>query len=546
MSASLWKLLAVVLLFQGLGAAQAEQRPNVLLIVADDLGYTDIGRFGSEIETPHIDGLADRGTVLTRFYVSPICSPTRAMLLTGVDNHVVGLGTMAEVVAENQLDKPGYEGHLNDAARTLPGILREAGYRTYIAGKWHLGSEPDLGPEARGFDRSFVLLNGGADHFDGMYGTSLADPVARYRADGERVESLPEWFYSSDYFTTRLIEFMHEDRDTGRPFFAMLSFSAPHWPVQAPDFLLSKYEGRYTAGWDTVRAQRFQKAKERGVIPGNAEMPPRPGWIPPWSELADPERERQARIMAAYAAMIDRMDHNVGRVLSYLQRSKLDDNTYVIFLSDNGADGDPLMRIPVISKWFERFDQGLETIGRDGSFARIDAAWGHASEAPFRLFKGHMTEGGIRVPAIISTPKHSEPGTVNPNTATVLDVLPTVLDAAGVKLRRETGYVMPTGRSMLPMLGNAARGIHDARDAIGFEFLGHRALIKGDWKLLWVAPPFGEAKWELFNLANDPGEQTDLRESAPGKYEELLDDWHEYVRTNKVIPPQGRFILRPQ
>ncbi len=354
----------------GIAAGQAEnshaqgERPNILLIVADDLGYTDIGAFGGEIDTPNLDRLAVEGMRLSNFHVLPTCAPTRAVLLTGVDNHRAGIGS--QVITAEQKGKPGYEGYLNSRVATLPEVLGAAGYRTYHTGKWHLGVEKSHGPHARGFDETFTLLAGGASHF------ADASPLrpggeARYLRNGKLVESLPGNFYSSQHYTDLLLAWMERDRNSERPFFAYLAYTAPHDPLHAPPAYIEKYRGRYDRGWEELRRERFNRVQEKGLIPAHHQLPPWPSVVKRWDSLSELEQANSARDMEVYAAMVDYMDEQIGRVYQWLEANGELDNTLIFFLSDNGANGFPSRLYPGHDdEYHARFDNSLENRGASG------------------------------------------------------------------------------------------------------------------------------------------------------------------------------------
>lgn len=323
--------------------AKAATKPNILIIVADDLGYSDLGAFGGEIRTPNLDALAARGLKLTGFHSAPTCSPTRSTLLSGTDNHLAGLGNMAEMLTPNQVGKPGYEGHLPDDIVTLADRLHDLGYATLMAGKWHLGTRAQDSPARHGFDQSFDLAQGGGNHYgldlakDGKSGTT-------YWENGRQLASLPAGFYSSDTYATKLIEQLGR-ADRAKPFFAYLTFTAPHWPLQAPDEDVARYRGRYDEGFEVLRARRLARLKALGLVAAN--VTPHDLVLPPgrrWADLSAPERKEQARLMEIYAAMVDRMDQNVGRVIAHLKATGQYDNTIILFTADNGAEGIDIAR----------------------------------------------------------------------------------------------------------------------------------------------------------------------------------------------------------
>jgi len=513
-----------------------DPRPNFLVILADDLGYSDLGVFGSEIRTPNIDALAAEGVVLTDFYVSPTCSPTRAMLLTGTDPHPAGLGTMAGDADENQDGRPGYEGFLSDRVVTVSSLLRDAGYHTSMAGKWHLGATPALSPKSRGFERSFGIPHGGASHFNDVAPILNGSPTA-YREDGEEV-TIPDDFFSSDSYTDKLIQYLEESAQDGRPFFAYAAYTAPHWPLQVPDDYIDRYRGIYDEGYDVLRVQRVRNLIERGVVP-ELPVPDRNHWVPSWDSL-DPDQKRvESRRMEVYAAMVENLDHNIGRLLDYLKRSEMYENTVIIFFSDNGAEGNNIGTMYDNETWIPtRFDNSYENMGRVNSYLWTGPGWAQAQTAPFRLFKSHTSEGGVRTPAIV---RYREFDARRVDTfASVKDVTPTLLELAGVehpRVFKGRDVTQMQGKSMVAFLSGRAETIHGDDVVMGWELFGRRAIIKGQWKLVWLWQPYGAERWELYDLAYDPGESHDLFEEQPEKRDELLRAWEEYVRENGVVLP---------
>lgn len=359
-------------------ASSHPKPPNFLIIVVDDAGMADFGSFGGEIPTPNLDMLAEKGIRFTNFHTAPVCSPTRAMLLTGLEAHQAGLGNMEEMLAPNQKGSPFYRGELNEQSLTLSSILQKNGYHTYISGKWHLGGSPDNLPPARGFDRSFVLIAGGASHFKDMKPAYHPDPnaTAPFMKNGKMLKQLPDHFsYSSQFFVDELIDYIDADKNDGKPFFAMLTFTAPHWPLQAPAKTIQKYAGKYDKGYDWLRKQRLEKQKQLGIIPQNAtENLPSPKYIP-WNQLSEEQKKVERRSMEIYAAMIDEIDQNSGRLFDYLKENQLLDNTVIVFLSDNGPEGHdlddtfPLDKFPKICPNIDnRFDFSYENMGYPNSY----------------------------------------------------------------------------------------------------------------------------------------------------------------------------------
>ncbi|MCD1630310.1 arylsulfatase [Marinobacter shengliensis] len=516
-----------------LASANQAEKPNFLLIIADDLGYSDIGAFGGEIETPSLDALANEGIRMTNFHTAPTCSPTRSMLFSGTDNHRAGIGNMAELLTPEQKGQPGYEGHLNDLVVTLPEVLRDNGYHTSTTGKWHLGRTEALSPNARGFDESWVLVQGGASHFDDGRAIIGVDPKAIYLENGKQVE-VPKGFFSSDFYADKAIEYVNAAGD--KPFFHVLSFTAPHWPLQAPDSYIKKYEGRYDEGYEAIRQQRLGKMKDMGLVGHELAANVPFDQLPSWDELTDEQRRIEARKMEIYAAMVDNMDENIGRVIGHLEKAGKLDNTVVMFMSDNGADGNSPEVLPRNKEWIaSEYDNSFENMGRRDSYIWYGAQWGQVSATPWPMWKGYPTQGGFLVPAILSLPGKDANGEINHEFFHVMDIMPTFLELAGIDVPtspykgREVFEVQ--GISMVPGLnGNAPEN-----RVVGWELYGRSTVRMGDWKIRLMEPPYGPGEWQLFNLAVDPTETTDLASKEPEKLKQLLAEWDKYVKRNGVI-----------
>ena len=524
-------------------------RPNFLLIVADDLGFSDIGAFGGEINTPNLDRLAYAGMRLTDFHSAPACSPTRAMLLTGTDHHVAGIGTMLEVAAPGFRGAPGYEGYLNDRVVALPELLRDAGYLTLMSGKWHLGNTIERSPWARGFERSFALLPAGASHYGAAAGGGFS-PVPTLYTEDDQFVTVGEDFYSSDYYTDTLLRYLRERRrDDDRPFFAYLPFQAPHWPLQAPEESIAAYRGRYDAGPDVLREERLAALKRLGLCPADvAAHPVVADGAPEWADMTAEERALSARTMEVYAAMVDRMDWNIGRVIDHLADTGELDDTVVIFLSDNGAEGAIVEAMPLrgaeIAAQIAKFcDNSLDNLGGPTSFTWYGPRWAQAATAPSRLHKAFTTEGGIRVVGFVTWPGFSgsraRQGEIGTAFSTVMDIAPTLLELAGTA-HPGTAYrgreVEPMrGRSLVPYLSGDSEAVHHAATGTGWELFGRRAVRQGDWKALYLPAPYGPGTWQLYDLSRDPGELADQAAAQPGKLAELLALWDRYVEENGVI-----------
>ena len=522
-------------------------RPNILLIVADDMAYTDIAAFGGgDILTPNLNTLASRGVRFSRFYAGAQCSTSRAMLMAGVDSHAAGLGTTVGAYsrpADNQLDKPGYEGFLRDDVVTLSSILQDAGYYNFMVGKWHLGAQDKNKPNQRGFERSFAIQQN-SDHFNqqlGSFGFGHRD----YWRDDEIVDSLPDDFYSSRNFTSEFIEYL-EQRDSERPFFGYLAYTAPHYPLQAPDDIIDKYQGHYDTGYDVLRKKRIAGLQASGLVPSHSEVlahDPERDDIKPWEQLSKEEKRLSARNMEVYAAMVDDMDQNIGRVIDYLKSNELYENTIIIFISDNGAEAASESRghAPALLPKAENLDNRLENIGRKGSVVLYSHTWASAGNGIFREYKFSGAEGGIRVPAIISWPVIDSAARINHGVTSVLDIMPTLLELANIEhpalTAQNKNLQKPIGKSLVPVLTRQSDTVRSTSDYLGFEFWGGRAIVADNWKLtgLYDQDTATRLDWELFDLSKDPGEQHDLSKTEPEVMQRMLKYWQHYVNQNGVI-----------
>jgi len=546
-----WALVGAAWLIAAAPMLQAQtagRRPNFVVIVADDLGMSDIGAYGGEIRTPSIDDLARRGVRYTGFYVSPTCSPTRAMLLSGMDNHLSGLGNFASYIAPNQEGKPGYEGTLSQRVAALPAILKDGGYHTYMVGKWHLGKSPDLIPRARGFERDFSLLEGGGSYynFDGLNHSS--DP-SQFTEDGEYLDKLPGGYYATKTYTDKVIEYIESNKNDGKPFFAYVAHQAPHDPLQMPDSWLRRYRGFYDCGWDSVRTDRSAKMRNLGLLTGQVGTAPRLWYVPAWEDMTPAAQSTVARKMELYASMVEILDQEVGRLVSYLRESGQLDNTYIIFLSDNGPESaDPVTNaknapgFSIDANWLARtFDIDFASWGRKNGYISYGASWAQVSAAPFFGAKGTLFEGGIRAPLIVMGPGGHGAGSVNQDARLhVTDIAPTILDLAGVEQpsRFHGRDVLPMqGVSWSRMLRGEAASPRTDNDWLGFELFGQKALIQGPWKAVSMHEPLGNENWQLFNLAEDIGEQRDLAAERPEVLRGLTALWDQYARVNNVVIP---------
>ena len=520
--------------------AKPPPRPNIVLLVADDWGFSDVGAFGGEIATPHIDALAQRGTRFANFHIAASCSPSRAMLLTGVDNHLNGVGNLREAMPREHLGQPGYQGSLNKRVVTVATLLRDGGYRTYASGKWNVGSEPYNRPDQRGFDRSIVQGDTGSDNWE---------PAKRYLPVSTKVDwfengqpaVMPAEFYSSKYFVDRAIEFIDSGAGSGKPFFTYLAFQANHVPVQAPRELIEKYKGRYNSGWGALRQARRDKAAELGLIPRNAPLATLPT-VTSWDSLSEKEKRLAARQMEVYAAMAEAMDQHVGRLIAHLKARGEFDNTVFMFLSDNGAEGSDYAEGQL---WLAtQYSQDIDRLGGKGGYSIPGPGWASASVSPLNTYKFYAGEGGIRVPFIISGVAGMPQGQIHHGFTHVTDIAPTLLALAGLPGPGNSYRGQPietlSGSSLLPALHNALQPVHAADKAMGYEMSGNLALFKGDLKIVKNLPPMGDGQWHLYNLREDPGETRDLRLALPEVFQTMQADYAAYARAHGVLPmPEG-------
>ena len=534
-----------------LGAASAQaapaKRPNILLIVADDLGYTDLGAYGAEISTPNLDKLASGGVKMTGFYASPFCSPTRAMLMSGSDNHLAGFGDMSELMLPEQRGKPGYEGYLNARVVPMAQVLKDAGYRTAMAGKWHLGVKEEFSPASRGFEQSYAMVMGGASHWGDQSGIVAMDPAkppkAIYRENGKAIDIPRDGFYSSQAFTDKLLDYLKSGEKSGKPFFGYLAFTAPHWPLHAPDADIAKYEGRYKEGYDKLRKERLERMKRLGIVPADTPVYEGHAHWPKWDSLTPAQQEAEARRMTVYSAMVDHMDRQIGRVLDYLKAKGELDNTFIFFMSDNGADGNSVYDVGRTREWIEKdMDNSTANTGKPGSFIEYGPGWAQVGSTPFKLYKSFMYEGGIAVPAIAWGPG-IKGGALKREFAHVTDVAPTIFELAGAR-HPGTEYqgkpVLPLrGKSMVSWLQGKASTVRSDQDAVGWELGGRKALRKGDWKIVYANKPWGKDGWELYNIAKDRTESRDLADENPQKLGEMIVAWKQYVAETGTLEIEG-------
>jgi len=511
------------------------QRQNVLVIVADDLGFSDIAPYGGEIATPNLSRLAQRGIRLTQLHSAPSCSPSRAMLFSGTDSHVAGLGAMAEAIPPHYRGQEGFEGVLSSRVASLAERFAEAGYRTAMAGKWHLGMEQGQRPAQRGFSSSFALMQGASNHFGagGFGGDGDGIGGATYLLNDTPWTPGPD-FYSSDVFTSMLIDQLEGGNDE-TPFFAYLSFTAPHSPLQALPQDIARYADTYADGWGALARRRVEGMQQAGIL--QPRLPDADAIFvqlqSQWDALSSQQQAVEARRMAIYAAMVDRMDHNIGRLLDALERAGELDNTTILFISDNGPAGEDPRQYAVVSGFSETYgsaDNSHSSMGSAASFVLQDPRWASAIAAPSRLFKGFVTEGGTRVPGILVAPGVSA-GAISYAVTQFPDIAPTLLALASVPATDNVGgrsVAAITGTSFVPSLFDAA--VLPDYEPIAFGFNGQGLVRFGQWKAIRLVGPLGDGQWHLYNTADDPGELHDRQDAEPALFDTMMEVWQNYVR----------------
>lgn len=507
--------------------------PNIVLILVDDAGLMDLGAFGGEASTPNIDALAQQGMMFTNYHTTPVCAPSRAMLLTGADSHLTGLANIPEFLTEEQQQQPGYEGILNNKVKTVASHLKEVGYNTYISGKWHLGHTETSLPSKRGFDRTFILDASGADNYEEKSYLPF-NSEAQWYQDGQRV-SLPDDFYSSRSYVDKMITFMEEEADKTKPFFAYLPFQAVHIPLQAPKEYVDKYRAVYKDGWLALRAQRFEKAKKLGIVPANMTLGDMLPFLRKWEDISETDKQEAANAMAVHAAMLEAMDFHIGRYIDYLKEKNLYDNTVFVITSDNGPEGGDPESNTYLKYWIKwnDFHKDANRLGGKGYYGVIRSEFASATASPFAFFKTYTGEGGLRVPLIMSgknIPQKQEHAF-----AMATDITPTILELGGIDLSNVPLEVPITGKSISPLLKGETDRIYKADEPIGLETAGSSALFKDNWKIVRNAKPYGDVKWRLYDMATDPGETHDLSKESPKIFMELKKDYAEYTKKFGVL-----------
>lgn len=534
-----------------------DNRPNILVIMGDDFGFSDLGVFGSEISTPNLDALAKDGKILTNYYTHPVCSPARGTFLTGVDNHIVGIGTMYENIAPNQVGKPLYETYITDRVVTVAELLRDAGYNTLLSGKWHLsgkGYHNGTSPAERGFDQSFILLESGANHF--TYDPYYPGGKATFMKNGKIVEKPNATKFSNELYTDIMIDYIKESQKGDKPFFAYLAYQVAHTPFQAPVDYIKNYDGIYDGGWNDIREKRFEKQQELGIWPENMTLPQLWPALPDWNTISADEKEQRSKILQAHAGMIEDMDYNIGKVIQFLKDTGDYDNTFIMFTSDNGGSepSDSPFIVATnegaseeeVQEFIDTYNasQTNDAIGTKNSF------WGYGwqgavmSNSPYSGVKTTMFNGGIKPPFVLKEPQSTNTPELDivKEFVHVSDMTPTFLEYANVThpgSEYNGKAVAPLmGKSMKPLLEGAVEKIHSDDEIISAEMFGNRAVFMGDWKARSTIFPAGDNQWKLFNIREDITETTDLSKEHPDILAKMVAAYDKYSNETGLVPPE--------
>lgn len=519
--------VSLLLLVLSACQSKSDERPNIVLILADDMGYSDLGCYGSEIHTPNLDKLASDGVRFSSFYNNARCCPSRATILTGLYPHQAGIGAMTDT----DVPIPEYEGYFKEGTITIADILRQAGYSTYMAGKWHVGDEPEHRPVHHGFDKSFALIDGACGYFDYKpYRNDKWPPGNKLTVvEDDHLAEIPDSFYATDLYTQKAIG-MIEGHTSESPFFLYMAYTAPHWPMHALEEDVASYYGRYDKGWDSIRAERYQRLEDLGLIHPATSLSPKNKPDRDWTKLSPDQQKYEARLMEVYAAMVDRMDQNIGKLIEELKKKNMLDNTVILFLSDNGGCAAGNLAGGYFSD--PRFDPKALP-GTPQSFTGYGKNWANVSNTPFREFKTDIHEGGIATPFIGWFPKKFQKGSINRSTAHIADILPTLVDLAGTTYPVDvvSSQKPDNGISLVPML---EQNEMNPERTLYFEHFGNCGVIQGDWKLV----KFRRGDWELYNIGLDRSESNNLASENPEKLNELIELYWGWADKNKVLPPE--------
>lgn len=530
-------LLVFFLVFEASGQEDSlSKRPNIVLILVDDSGLMDFGAFGGEAHTPNIDRLSREGIMFTNMHASPVCAPSRAMLMTGSDSHLAGVANLPEMLPEEYQGRPGYGGVLNDRVQTIATRLKEADYNTYATGKWHLGHDDKTLPTKRGFDRSFILGGSGASNYDSR-GYLPQKPQAHWFADGIEVE-LEADFYSSKTYIDKTISFHKEEQHQEKPFFSYIAFQAIHTPVQAPREFVEPYLKVYKQGWNKLRQSRYEKAKQLGIIPESAQLNDVFPEFEKWEDVSSKKQESYATNMAMAAGMLEAMDYHIGRYVEFLGQVGLLENTVFIITSDNGPDGgDYTLGIPWAIK--HGYHRDFDRNGGKDYYGFIGSEFANGLSSPFSYFKYYTGEGGLRVPLVISG-KDIPADRTSGEFSFFTDVAPTIYEMAGISTVANQGFAPLSGKSLLPHIHDSTQPVYRSNEGVGLEAANSSAYFLNGYKIVKNNIPRGDNAWHMYHLATDPGEVNDLIEDEPERFQNMLALYETYEQEVGVISmPEG-------
>lgn len=537
-----------------------QQKPNILLLVGDDIGFGDIGAFGSEILTPNMNKLADAGVRFSNFHASPVCSVTRSMLMTGSNSIEIGMGAFDYSVYPATKGQPGYETYLTKNALAISELFNEAGYEVYKSGKWHLGGEEigGEGPFGWGFTKEFGILSGGSNHWNDRAMTPHftepnglnEKPQEHWTLNGEHYDR-PDGVYSGELYTNQMLEFIKEGNAADKPWFAYMAFTTAHFPIQAPADLIMKYYPKYLElGYAGLKKERYEALKQHGLLSHEANEAPENDITHDWDKLSQADKEKQAKIMATYAAMIEDQDNRTGQILDYLKESGQLDNTLIIYLTDNGPEGfeatHPETGNPEMAKWIEtQFDSSFEAIGTANSEQTIGVSWANASTGGLQWWKWFIGEGGIRVPMMIVPPgafneKYERAGEISNAVVSVKDLPMTILDYANIEHPMTSfkgrDIVTPSGISIRPFLEKKSDIVRSEDQWYAFELFGNAYIMSGNYKAMKVREGmFGDGQWHLYNVVSDPSETKPLETQEPERFKKMLALYDNYAKEHNII-----------
>lgn len=502
-----------------------QDSPNIIIILADDMGYSDIGCYGGEINTPNLDKLASEGILFTQFYNAARCCPTRASLLTGLYPHQAGLGAMVNDPGEKP--EGAYQGYLSKNSVTIAEVLKQGNYYTAASGKWHVGEERPYWPTDKGFDNYYGLISGAANNYD-ITKTKAPGVKRHFAIDSTEFMPDKETFFMTEDITKNAVKFLQKAESKDQPFFLYLAYTAPHWPLHARQEDIAKYKGKYMKGWDVLRKERYERMLEMGIIDKSWPLSDRDPKIMAWDDLSDEQKERSDLLMSIYAAQVDELDQGVGEVLAQLEAMNQSDNTLIFFLSDNGACEEQEV---LGTDFWGNFWDGDALPGSGESYHSYGGAWANLSDTPFRLYKKRAHEGGISTPFIVKWPnKISAPGSINNQPGHIIDVMATIVDVTNVDYPEtyKNNSIQPmAGKSILPLLEGEAQ---IDSDEFYWEHIGNRAARKGDWKLVAM----DGKDWELYNIKEDRSEMNNLIESEPEIANKLKEAYRIWAEENGV------------